>query len=143
MVSLLLIAFETVWLALIAVAVFLRGPNWNLFWPGEKWDEYRVVPLNNVNLSDAFWFWMGHSVNGAPWAFRELPGLVLMGIYLLAGTALAFGLYRLDLRATSYWRWALLVLLLQVTALVPLKMLCRWLFNIKYWIFIPEYFWNV
>jgi hypothetical protein len=28
-------------------------------------------------------------------------------------------------------------------AMAPLKMMCRWLLNVKYWNYIPEYFWNV
>lgn len=42
-------------------------------------------------------------------------------------------------RPMSYWRCALLVLLLQVAALVPAKMLLYWLFNMKYFIYLPEY----
>jgi hypothetical protein len=138
-----MIGFEMVWLLLIAVGVFLRGPNWNIFWPGEPWDEHKVVLLRTVNLSDYFWHWMGRTVHGMPWALRESPGLVLIGGYLLAGVVLAYGLHRVWLRTTPYWRWAVLVLLLELAALVPLKMVSRWVFNVKYWIFIPEYFWNV
>jgi hypothetical protein len=142
-VSLLLISFEMVWLLLIAVGVLLRGPNWNLFWPGEPWDESKVVPLNYVNLSDAVWFQSGRTVDNMPWVVRELPGLALIGGYLLAGMVIAYWLYRSGSRATPYWRWAVVVLLFQLASLVPLKMLCRWAFNTKYWIYIPEYGWNV
>ena len=141
--SLLLIGFEMVWLVLIAIGVFLRGPNWAFFWPGEKWDEHKLMPLNTTNLSDDFWQWMGRTMEGMPWALRELPGLVLIGSYLLAGIVLAYGLFRAEHRATPYWRWAVLILLLQVAALVPFKMASRWAFDINYWIFVPEYFWNV
>jgi hypothetical protein len=143
-VSLLLIAFELVWLLLIAVGVFLRGPNWNIFWPGEPWDESKVVPLNNVNLSDAVWLGSGgRTVDSMPWVVRELPGLALVGGYLLTGMVIAYWLYRSGSRATSYWRWAVAVLLFQLASLVPLKMMCRWLFSTKYWIYIPEHGWNV
>lgn len=143
-VTLLLIGLEAVWLTLIAVVVFLRGPNWNLFWPGEAWDEGKVMPLNSVNLSELFWRrWMGRPLEGMPWALRELPGLVLIGGYLLAGFVLAYFLFRWARRSTSYCRWTLLVLLLQVAALVPFKMACRWLFDLKYWIAIQEHWWNV
>jgi hypothetical protein len=142
-ISLLLIALEVIWLLLIAVGILLRGPNWNIFWPGEEWDEYRIVPLNIANLSDHFWYWMGRTVEGMPWELRELPGLMLIGGYLLSGVVLAYGLFRCDVRATPYWRWVILVLLLQLATLVPFKLVCYWMFNIKYWIFIPEFRWNV
>jgi hypothetical protein len=142
-ISFLLVALEMVWLMLVSVEVFLRGPNWNIFWPGEQWDEGKLVPLNNRNLSEYFWYWMGSTAEGMSWPLRELPGLVAIGCYLLGGIALAYGLFRLGLRATPYWRWAVLVLLLQIASLVPFKVVCRWLFNIKYLIFVPEHFWNV
>ena len=131
-------------MSLIAVEVFLRGPNWNLFWPGEPWDEYKVMPLNYIDLSEIFWRrWMGRPLEGMPWPLRELPGLLLLGGYLLAGFVVARGLFRWGRRVTPYWRWVVFVLLFQVAALVPLKMACRWAFNLKYWIAIPEYWWNL
>ncbi len=142
--SLLLIGLEMVWLVLIAVGVLLRGPNWNIFWPGEPWDLQKVVPLNMVDLSDYFWLrWMGRPMESMPWTLRELPGFVLVGSYLLAGSIIAYGLFRVGQRVTPYWRWAVLVLLVQFAALVPIKMALRWAFNLRYWICIPEYFCNV
>jgi hypothetical protein len=143
-VSLLLVTFEFIWLFLTAVGVFLRGPNWNLFWPGEEWDEYKIEPWNNINLSDYFWFhWMDLRPHDIPWVMRESPGLILIGSYLLTGFFLAYVLFRYQRRATPYWRWIVLVLMLQLAALVPFKMMCRWVFNVKYWIYLPEYDWNV
>src|SRR5262249_13568276 len=37
-VSFLLLGFEAVWLFLTAVGIFLRGPDWNLYSPGEPWE---------------------------------------------------------------------------------------------------------
>lgn len=143
-VSLLLIAFEAVWFLLIAVEVFLRGPNWTIFWPGEQWDEHKLAVLNNVNLSEYFWLvMMRRPMGGMSWAWREMPGLVLLGSYLLAGIVFAYACFRAEHRVTPFWRWATLVLLLQLPALIPMKMMCRWLFHIKYWISVPEFFWNV
>ena len=38
------------WIFLIIVGTFFRGPNWNFFGPFEYWDSHKLVPLNNVNL---------------------------------------------------------------------------------------------
>lgn len=46
-------------------------------------------------------------------------------------------------RSTGYWRYALLVILLQAAALIPLKMLLYWTLNLKYFICVPEYQLNV
>jgi hypothetical protein len=142
-ITLLLIGFEMVWLSLIAVGVFLRGPNWNIFWPGEEWSEHKIVALNNVDLSQYVWARRGISTTGMSSVYREFLGLLLLSGYWLAGISLAYGCYRLACRTTPYWRWAILTFLLQLAALVPLKIACRWLFNIKYWISFPDVFWNI
>lgn len=143
-VALLLLGFEAVWLFLIAVAVCLRGPNWNLFWPGEAWDPHKVVPLNYINLSDYYWnAWMGRPLEGMHWSLRELPGIGLLAGYFLAGVGLAIFVCWPIRRWPTYGRCLALVLLVQLAAMVPLKMLLRWTFDLKYVIFIPEYFLNV
>src|SRR3954468_5221419 len=44
--------FLILWVALIILGVFFRGPGWNLFWPWQRWDQHLVVPLNNVDLNE-------------------------------------------------------------------------------------------
>ena len=43
------------WVVLILLGTFLRGPNSNFFGPYEYWDLHELIPLNNVNLSDIVW----------------------------------------------------------------------------------------
>jgi hypothetical protein len=53
--------FIFLWVLLIIVGTFLRGPGWNFFMPWEKWDPHKVVALTNINLSEKFgirsYFW--------------------------------------------------------------------------------------
>ncbi|MDA0986373.1 MAG: cytochrome C [Bacteroidetes bacterium] len=44
--------FLILWVALIILGTFLRGPGWNFFLPWEYWDPHKVVVLNNVDLSE-------------------------------------------------------------------------------------------
>src|SRR5258708_2754113 len=84
--------FVVLWVVLIVLGTFLRGPNCNFFSPLENWDSHKVVPLNNVNLSDIFWLQiMGDPTKTAtgiiPWymvILREIAGLTLIGLYLFA-----------------------------------------------------------
>jgi hypothetical protein len=46
--------FLVLWVSLIAVGTFLRGPGWNFFWPWEKWDPHYVAVLTNADLSEYF-----------------------------------------------------------------------------------------
>src|SRR4051812_1454581 len=88
-----LFGFLVLWVVLIVLGTFLRGPNWNFFGPFADWDPHKVDPLLNVNVSDIFWLRMlGTSpadvrfpiqtnvrLLNAVW--RELPGLIIVGIY--------------------------------------------------------------
>ena len=78
-----------------------------------------------------------------PWFYREIPGLVLVGAYMLGGAVVAWGLYRATRRTTPYWRWATLTLVLQLAAAVPIKILCRYVLDVKYVIALPEYGFNL
>ena len=44
--------FMFLWVFLIIIGVFFRGPGWNIFMPWERWDAHKVVPLNNVDLNE-------------------------------------------------------------------------------------------
>src|SRR5688572_19216548 len=88
------IGFLEMWVTLIILGTFLRGPNWNFFGPYEFWDAHKVLALNNVNLSDWFWVWIMQShrpkapedasdLTKLGYAiYRELPGiLVVIGYF--------------------------------------------------------------
>src|SRR6266508_4136956 len=42
--------FIILWLTLIIIGTFVRGPGWNWFWFWEKWDPHKVEALTNVDL---------------------------------------------------------------------------------------------
>ena len=43
----------------------------------------------------------------------------------------------------GFMRFFLLVTLIQFMAALPIKMVLRWTINLKYIVFIPEYFFNI
>src|SRR5450631_1033577 len=47
--------FIILWVVLIILGTFLRGPNWNFFGPYEYWDVHKLEALVNVNLSEFIW----------------------------------------------------------------------------------------
>jgi hypothetical protein len=77
------------------------------------------------------------------WAERELPGFVLLATYFVGGSIFAVLMSRASGGTIPRWRWFVLVLIIQIAALVPMKMFLRWLFNIKYVIYLPEFGLNV
>jgi hypothetical protein len=140
-----LLGFLVMWVTLIVLGTFLRGPNWNFFSPFEFWDPHKVLPLNNVNLSQIFWVqWLGMSTLEMKWYVREIPGFVVVLLYLFAlPPLLAKTVMRGFFLRMGFIRFFLLVNLIQFMAALPIKMLLRWSINLKYIVFIPEYFFNI
>ncbi len=150
--------FLALWISLIVIGTFLRGPNWNYFGLYETWDVHKTANLNNVSLSEYFWVWLWHTQRplapagaGALSRFgyillRELPGIVLLTLYFLVLPAvLAKGakFFRTLHVQMGTARYALMMFLLLTMTLLPIKMLARWTGNLSYIVSIPEYFLNV
>jgi hypothetical protein len=144
-VSTFLFGFIVLWVVLIVLGTFLRGPNWNFFGPFEPWDPHKNVPLNNINLSDMIWLMgFGSAIEGKPWYIRELPGILLVLAYLvLLPPLLAKTIMRPFFVRMGFIRFFVLVTLIQFMASLPIKMVLRWTLNLKYIVFIPEAFFNI
>ena len=127
------------------IGTFLRGPNWNFFGPFEFWDTHKVLPLNNVNLSEIFWLhWLGRPLTGMNPIVRELPGVIVVLAYLfLLPQLLAKTVLRSFFVKMGFVRFMLLVNLIQFMAALPIKMILRWSINLKYIVFFPEIFFNI
>jgi len=147
--STFLYGFVVLWVVLIILGTFLRGPNWNFFAPFEHWDPHKVDPLNNVNLSDQFWLGLlGTTPEGVGksygWFVRELPGIILVLLYLFAlPPLLAKTVLRPFFVRMGFLRYMTLVTLMLFMASLPLKMVLRWTMNLKYIVYIPELFFNI
>jgi hypothetical protein len=136
--------FIVLWVVLIFLGTFLRGPNWNFYGPYEYWDAHKLEVLVNVNLSEMFWI----SGLGQPlpdsWMIREAPGFLLMIAYFAIG---AFVLTRTYFKKfygqMTTVRYQILVGLWLVMMALPIKMVLRWLLNLKYIVAIPEFFFNI
>lgn len=136
--------FFILWVLLIFLGTFLRGPNWNFFGPYEYWDSHKLVPLVNVNLSEIFWIQILEQRLPENILIRESPGFLLTGGYFLI---LPFLLGRTVFRKLyvemGFIRFNVFVLLFLTMATMPIKMVLRWTLNLKYIVAIPEYFFNI
>jgi hypothetical protein len=143
-VSLFILGFIVLWCSLIALGTFLRGPNWNFFGPYEFWDVNKLVPLNNINLSEIIWIKVFKKALPNFWLFREIFGLLLVGFYLLA-LPLVFSktLFRRFFEKMGMARYLIAVNLVLIMVALPIKMYLRWIFNLKYIVAIPEFAFNI
>jgi len=153
-ISSFLFGFLVLWVVLIVLGTFLRGPNWNFFAPFEYWDPHKVVPLNNVFVSDIFWLGLvGDPTKletGGGWLssksplIREFPGIVMVALYMLAlPPLLAKTVMRKFYIKMGFARYFMLITLIQFMASLPIKMVLRWAFNLKYIVYLPEVFFNI
>ena len=149
------LGFLELWITLIILGTFLRGPNWNFFGPYEFWDPHKVLALNNKDLSQFFWVDLLDS--GLPKApsdsgtlvqlgyilKRECVGFVSLAVYfVLLPPILAMTVFRKFFARMGFIRYMLMSNLLLFMAALPLKMVLRWVFNLKYIVHIDEYFLN-
>ena len=146
-ISIWLFGFIVLWVVLIVFGTFLRGPNWNFFGPFQYWDAHKQVPLTNVNLSDYFWlWWLGQPLptlaTHGPlyYVFREGVGIVLTAAWIFVlPVILAKTVMRRMYAQMGPIRFITMAFLLIVMALLPLKMVLRWLFVLKYFVYLPEF----
>jgi hypothetical protein len=143
-ITLFLFGFVVLWCSLIVLGTFLRGPNWNFFGPFEFWDLHKLAALTNINLSEYIWIRWLHSGYPPNFLVREIFGIILVLFYVFAlPVILAKGLFKAyytKMGAPRYYVGAFLFLMMMS---LPLKMLARWIFNLKYVVAIPEIFFNI
>lgn len=153
--------FLPLWVAMIILGTFLRGPNWNFFGIYEYWDVHKLEALNNVNLSEYVWVYcdpIAAIFGGLPTAgndaseltkagyilLREFPGFVAIFLYFMALPPVMAGtIFKSFYRKMGFVRYMVLANLFLWMALLPIKMVLRWTFNLKYIVAIPEYFFNI
>ena len=143
-IAIFLFGFLILWVLLIILGTFLRGPNWNFFGPYEYWDVHKVLVLNNVNLSEYFWVILLNRGLPTQWWLRELPGFLIVGVYVFVlPVVLAKTLLKRFYVRMGHARFYIACMLFLTMVALPLKMYSRWLFNLKYIIAIPEAFFNI
>jgi hypothetical protein len=143
-ITLFLFGFVILWSSLIVLGTFLRGPNWNFFGPFEYWDVHKLEALVNVDLSDYIWVSALGMAKPSFWLVREIFGILLVLAYVFALPPIlarkGFKQYFEKLGPPRFYVTAFLFLMMMS---LPIKMLLRWIFNLKYIVAIPEFFFNI
>ena len=122
--------FIVLWLSMVVIGTFIRGPGWIWFWPGQTWDHNKLIFEANRDLPDMFGIisMLGKSLFGA--AVVGLFAVVTaLGVHQLF-TWNAFN--RKIYNRMSLIQYLLLQFFLVTMMLLPAKMVARLLFRIKY-----------
>ena len=122
--------FIVLWLSMVVIGTFIRGPGWIWFWPGQTWDHNKLIFEANRDLPDMLGItsMLGKSLFGA--AVVGLFAVVTaLGVHKLF-TWNAFN--RKIYSRMSLIQYLLLQFFLVTMMLLPAKMVARLLFRIKY-----------
>ncbi|MBI3097573.1 MAG: cytochrome C [Planctomycetes bacterium] len=143
-VTIYMFGFLVLWVFLVYMGTFMRGPNWNFFGPYEYWDIHKLEPLTSVNLSEYFYMRLLGRAMPANFLVREAPGLLVLAVYFgLLPLVLAKTCFRKFYPSMGFLRYMVMInLFLGVVGMVA-KMYLRWIFNLKYIVAFPEFFFNI
>jgi hypothetical protein len=141
-----MIGFVGLWVLMIVIGTFIRGPGWMWFWPTQTWDASRVDYAVNRNLDQIFGIdgaWLAHVL---PTGWRPFSGLIARGIfgifpitiymivsfYLLHLVASWTEFSRKIYRRMSLLQTVTMLLFLSLMLSLPIKILLRLVFRVKY-----------
>lgn len=135
-----LFGFLILWVLLVFIGTFIRGPGWLWFWPGEFWDHHRVVHEVNRDLDEivAGWFrWAWLTTQPGKGIF----GALVVGGYFAVGMGLFHVLFKKfaanAYRAMNIWQYLIVNSLFVIMMGLPVKIIARLLFRIKYVMVTP------
>lgn len=137
-----LFGFVQLWILLIVIGVFFRGPGWEFYglYADRSVHAAMSSQLTNVTLAEAIWAKLLGMQLPASMLLREAIGIVLLGVYFIAlPWMLAGGRLAEARRRLGRWRYWLASFLLLAMAAIPLKMLLHWTLGLSYIINIPEW----
>ncbi|MGR3176258.1 MAG: cytochrome C [Candidatus Scalindua sp.] len=121
--------FHVLWILLIIVGVFMRGPGWLWFWPWEVWDSHRIVADTNYDLTQFI------GIDS-----KSLLGSVIGGgiisIYFFLGMTVPYILLKTKnnqmLEKLGIIRYAIVAFLFVSMLGLPIKMVLKLVFHLKY-----------
>ena len=124
-ISTFVFGFFALWLMMTFVGTFLRGPGWNFFMPWDRWDPHKVVAMTNVDLHQFF-------------GIRSSLGAFFFGGFVVTAYFSLGAIYYFWKKNTEFLkklgpvRFGILIFLFLSMMSLPIKMILRWTFNIKY-----------
>jgi hypothetical protein len=133
-ISVFLFGFLVMWIVLIIMGTFFRGPGWYLFVPGQYWVVHKTVAITNVNMTDYMAQNFGLSILRDP-VYAMVTGTLIVAFWVVGIPAIFWqarhktSVALKKLGAVRYWITAALFMIMFGTVM---KVVLRLTFNIKY-----------
>lgn len=121
--------FHILWILLIIVGVFMRGPGWLWFWPWQEWDPHRIAAEINYDLTSFV------GINS-----KSLPGFIIGGAvvmgYFFIGMNIPYRFMKTRksplLEKLGIFKYSIVAFLFLSMLALPIKVFLRLVFHIKY-----------
>ncbi len=134
--------FLILWVALIVLGTFFRGPGWNIFFPWEYWDTHLVVALTNVDFTEFFFNVPTRLVDGSLNPVAMVIGSLT--VLMWYGIGVAYYLWKRNtafMKQLGLVRYSIVAFLFVTMMALPVKIIFRIALNIKYILVTP--FFNI
>jgi hypothetical protein len=121
------------WYIFIVVGVYLRGLDWQWYWPWDNWllhKEAGAVSLIDLEVIMAQKFGISQKIT-------NLITYGITGVFYAIGFTIPFIFFRKFYQALGFVRYNLLMFFFMTMMLVPFKVMIRLVFNIKYLLITP------
>lgn len=121
--------FHILWILLIIVGVFMRGPGWLWFWPWQEWDAHRIVADTNYDLTQFIGIdsksLLGSVIGGGVITVYFFLGMVIPYLFLkVTGNR--------TLEKLGIARYSLVAFLFLSMMGLPIKVFLKLVFHLKY-----------
>lgn len=131
-----LFGFVVLWVSMIVIGTFIRGPGWMWFWPGQTWDHNKLIYEVNIDLHEQLNLFLPSALQiTSTWA-KAVFGAVVVGGYFAVGGAVIHHLFKRyhlkDYQRMSFLQYNTLMMLLLLMISLPIKMALRLALHIKY-----------
>jgi len=122
--------FIVLWVSMIVIGTLIRGPGWMWFWPGTTWDHNRLIFEVNRDLPDIFGITgrIGKIIFGGIVVLAYVVGAAILCHKLITWTPFNRKIYS----RMSVLQYTVMQVFLVVMLSLPVKILARLMFRIKY-----------
>ncbi|MCP4268362.1 MAG: cytochrome C [Candidatus Brocadiaceae bacterium] len=121
--------FHILWILLIIVGVFMRGPGWLWFWPWQEWDFHKIVADTNYDLTQFIGIdsksFLGSVIGGGVITVYFFLGMVIPYLFMKATGSKA-------LEKLGLIRYSLVAFLFLSMMGLPIKVFLKLVFHLKY-----------
>ncbi|NUN24317.1 MAG: cytochrome C [Candidatus Jettenia caeni] len=121
--------FHILWILLIIIGVFMRGPGWLWFWPWQEWDPHRIVAETNYDLTSFI------GIDSKSLLGFIIGGAVVIG-YFFMGITIPYRLMKakesVALEKLGIIKYSIVAFLFLSMVALPIKVFLRLVFHVKY-----------